>query len=142
MVKKQRGRKPIQIIESVPYSQIVFLIASGINYPEAISKARQTDSSSTVKQLDTLRKSKFLQEPKKEKLLNKTVYSVNWNKISNNFIDYVFNKFERSYNEIIRTEEESSEEIKKQLQMLFEGRDKGEVGKTRYPRYNKYYNRM
>src|SRR3972149_1380562 len=89
MRKETRGRKPISIIESTPYSNIIFLIASGTNYPEAISKARKTDSSSTVKQLETLKKAKFLYEPKKEKLLNKTIYSVNWKKIIEEFVKYL-----------------------------------------------------
>jgi hypothetical protein len=86
MRKETRGRKAIPIIESLPYSSIIFLIASGTNYPEAISKARKTNSSSTVKQLEALKNAKFLNEPKKEKLLNKTIYSVNWEKIIKEFI--------------------------------------------------------
>src|SRR4030042_5895830 len=89
MRKKTRGRKAIPIIESLPYSSIIFLIASGTNYPEAISKARKTNSSSTVKQLEALKNAKYLNEPKKEKLLNKTVYSVNWKKIIEEFVKYL-----------------------------------------------------
>jgi hypothetical protein len=89
MRKETRGRKPIPIIDSTPYSSIVFLIASETNYPEAISKARGTDSSSTVKQLETLKREQFLNEPTKEKLLNKTIYSINWERVIEEFIKYI-----------------------------------------------------
>lgn len=94
MKKQTRGRKTIPILESIPYSNIIFLISSGINYPEAISKARKTNSSSTVKQLAVLRKEGFLNEPKKEKLLNKTRYSVNFDKILEEYLSYCFDIYE------------------------------------------------
>lgn len=88
MKKQTRGRKTIPILESIPYSNIIFLISSGVDYPEAISKARKTNSSSTVKQLAVLRKTGFLNEPKKEKLLNKTRHSVNFDKILEGYLSH------------------------------------------------------
>lgn len=94
MKKQTRGRKTIPILESIPYSNIIFLISLGINYPEAISKARKTNSSSTVKQLAVLRKTGFLNEPKKEKLLNKTRYSVNFDKILEEYLSFCLDTYE------------------------------------------------
>lgn len=82
---KEKGRKPIDIIDSVPYSTILFLIASGVNYTQAISEARRIDTSATFKQIEILRKKGFLNKPTKEALLNKTIYSINWDKITDEF---------------------------------------------------------
>lgn len=79
------GRKPIKIIDSTPYSNIIFLITSGINYPKAISEVRKKDASATIKQLTNLSKKGYV-TTKKEKLLNKTIYSVNWEKIVDEFV--------------------------------------------------------
>lgn len=95
MKKETKGRKPIPIIESTPFSEIIFLISAGINYPEVISKARSRDTSSTVQQLKTLKEMKFLNEPKKEKMLNRTRYSVNWKKINQEFIDFMHSKSQK-----------------------------------------------
>jgi len=89
--EEKRGRKSLPVIDSVPFSQIIFLISSGINYPQAISKSRKTDPSATIKQITTLKKQGFLFS-KKEKLLNKTIYSLNKEKISETFIQYMNDK--------------------------------------------------
>jgi hypothetical protein len=87
MKKSKGGRKPIEVIESLPLSQIIFLISAGINYPEAISKARQTDSSATIKQLSILETKEFVSWKKSEdKLLNKTIYFVKWEKVIEEFM--------------------------------------------------------
>jgi hypothetical protein len=87
---KQAGRKPIQVIDSNPYSQIIFLVASGCNYAQEIAKQRKAQPSPTVKQLKDLQKLKFLRS-EKEKLLNKTTYVVNWEKINEEFVNYLYN---------------------------------------------------
>lgn len=113
MNKKISGRNQIKVIESTPYSQLIFLIASGKSYALEIAKARgKKDSSPTAKQLDQLKKRGFL-FPKKEKLLNKTLYSINWKKINQEFVDYVFNIFEkevRDYKEVIKKERNEQRE--------------------------------
>lgn len=80
-----KGRKEIRVIESQPFSEILFIIASGKNYALSIADSRgKEDSSSTNKQLQELEERGFLKS-NKEKLLNKTVYSINWNKINGEF---------------------------------------------------------
>jgi hypothetical protein len=89
MVKRIVGRTKINVIDSIPYSQLIFLVASGKSYALNIAEARgKTDSSPTAKQLKQLEARGFLKS-QKEKLLNKTVYSVNWKKIIEEFIKYV-----------------------------------------------------
>ena len=113
MDKKKSGRNKIRVIESIPYSQLIFLIASGKNYALEIAKARgKEDSSPTAKQLDQLKKRGFLIS-KKERLLNKTIYSINWKKINQEFVDYVFNSFEKDvkdYKEISKKERDEQRE--------------------------------
>ena len=93
MDKKKSGRNKIRVIESIPYSQLIFLIASGKNYALEIAKARgKEDSSPTAKQLDQLKKRGFLIS-KKERLLNKTLYLINWDRISQEFVSYVHDNF-------------------------------------------------
>lgn len=116
MKAKNRGRRPIEIIESVPYSQIIFLISAGINYPIAISKARGIDNSSTFKQLEELRKKGFLNTPIRESLLNKTIYSVNWKKIIGVFIDYIIDQCKYISSE--------NERLSLNLPAIFRGFDK------------------
>lgn len=83
--KAPQGRKHIVIINSAPFSQILFLIANQKNYAQIISLERKTDPSSTFKQLENLKKLGFLLEPKKVPLLYKTVYEINWEKIIEEF---------------------------------------------------------
>jgi hypothetical protein len=92
MVKSLVGRNKINVIESVPYSELIFLIASGKNYALEIAEARgKKDSSPTAKQLKQIEKRGFLKSHK-EKLLNKTIYSVNWEKIGEEFIEFLKNE--------------------------------------------------
>lgn len=88
MKNKKVGRKPIEVIDSLPYSHIVFLVANGDNYAQVISEKRGTAPSPTVKQLKFLEKEKYLKSSK-EKLLNKTIYEVNWQKIIDDFLSYI-----------------------------------------------------
>lgn len=88
MKRARLGREPIEIIESIPFSQTIFLIASGKNYAQIISQERKIAPSPAVKQLKQLEKAGFIVS-KKEKLLNKTIYSVNWSRIVKAFIELV-----------------------------------------------------
>ena len=91
MAKRIVGRTQINVIDSIPYSQLIFLVASGKSYALTIAEARgKKDSSPTAKQLKQLEARGFLKS-QKEKLLNKTIYSVNWEKATNSFIDYLTN---------------------------------------------------
>ena len=93
MVKRIVGRTKINVIDSIPYSQLIFLVASGKSYALSIAEARgKTDSSPTAKQLKQLEARGFLKS-QKEKLLNKTVYSVNWKKIIEEFNTLLSTKF-------------------------------------------------
>jgi hypothetical protein len=86
MVKKIAGRNKLNVIDSLPYSQLIFLVASGKNYALSIAEARgKKDSSPTAKQLKQLKEKGFLKS-RKEPRLNKTIYSVNWEKIIKEFI--------------------------------------------------------
>lgn len=93
MKRARLGREPIEIIESIPFSQTIFLIASGKNYAQIISQERKIAPSPAVKQLKQLEKAGFIVS-KKEKLLNKTIYSVNWSRIVKAFMDYTIKRAE------------------------------------------------
>lgn len=83
------GRKPLSVIDSIPYSEIILLVTSGKNYPLSIAEARgRKDSSPTAKQLKQLEDKGFLLSSK-EKLLNKTIYQINWKRINQDFIKEV-----------------------------------------------------
>lgn len=95
MAKKNLGRSQINVLDSVPYSEIIFLIASGKNYALAIAEARgKKDSSPTAKQLNQLIKRGFLKS-QKEKLLNKTLYSINWDKVAKEFFNHYFQTYQK-----------------------------------------------
>jgi hypothetical protein len=90
---KRLGRKPIKIINSVPYSEIIFLIASGENYPQAVAEKRKKEVSPTAKQINELKEKGFLisinEEEKKNFPQNKKYFSVSWKKIIEEFIKYI-----------------------------------------------------
>lgn len=99
MKKKLAGRKKINVIESIPYSEIIFLISSGNAYASKIAEARgKKDSSPTLKQLYDLEKRGFVIS-KKEQLLNKTNFEINWNKIIEEFSLYVLNETKKKTNQ-------------------------------------------
>jgi hypothetical protein len=90
---KRLGRKQIEVINSIPYSEIIFLIASGENYPQAVAEKRKKEISPTAKQMNELKEKGFLisinEKEKKNFPQNKKYFSVNWKKIIEEFIRYV-----------------------------------------------------
>jgi len=84
-MKKKFGRSPIKMIESPSLSQILFLIANGKNYAQKIAEIKGIKPSPVIRQLNKLKK--FLNS-KNEPLLNKTIYSIRWDKIAEEF--YLF----------------------------------------------------
>ena len=82
------GRKRVKIFESKALCRLLLLVSRGINYAQAISKETGNKPSPIVKQLKILEKTGYLNKPKKEKLLNKSIYSVNYKKILDEFIEY------------------------------------------------------
>lgn len=90
---KKRGRNKIDIIHSVPYSKIIFIVASGENYPENVSKILKKDYSTIGKQMRQLHTKEYLislkEEGGKKLQYNKTLYAVNLNKIIENIFEII-----------------------------------------------------
>jgi len=82
------GRKPVKVNENDTYSKLIFLIASGNNYNQKISEYSDKDPSLIFGQLKRLKDKKYI-IGKREKYLNKKIYSVNWQKINNEFIEHL-----------------------------------------------------
>jgi len=118
MAKRIVGRTQIEVIDSIPYSQLVFLVASGKSYALTIAEARgKKDSSPTAKQLKQLEARGFLKS-QKEKLLNKTIYSVNWNKILDEFFLFLKERKEGFIDSHNRLKTNVSPEILERLKLL------------------------
>jgi hypothetical protein len=98
---KTIGRNPIEIIDSYPYSEIIFIVASGDNYPQVVAEKRKREVSPTAKQMNELKEKGFLisinEKEKRNFPQNRKYFSVNWDKISEEFVDYIFNKYQREY---------------------------------------------
>lgn len=96
---KKRGRNKIDIIHSVPYSKIIFIVASGENYPEYVSKILKKDYSTIGKQMRQLHAKEYLislkEEGGKKLQYNKTLYAVNLNKIIENIFDILNERLKR-----------------------------------------------
>lgn len=96
---KKRGRNKIDIIHSVPYSKIIFIVASGENYPENVSKILKKDYSTIGKQMRQLHTKEYLislkEEGGKKLQYNKTLYAVNLNKIIENIFDILNERLKR-----------------------------------------------
>lgn len=88
-MEKKLGRSPIKVIESKSLSQIIFLIADGKNYAQKISELKGIEPSPAVRQLTKLYKMQFLNKPKEEPLLNKRIYSIKWEKIIKEFLEFL-----------------------------------------------------
>lgn len=91
-METQKYNKKFNVLESIPYSQIISLVANGENCAEKISTRRKIDPSATATQLRKLLKNKFLisvKESEGKKLqYNRTLYRVNFEKVLEDFIDY------------------------------------------------------
>ncbi|MBI4158890.1 hypothetical protein HY500_01375 [Candidatus Woesearchaeota archaeon] len=94
------GRKKVRIIESKALCRLLLLVSRGINYAQVISKETGNKPSPVVKQLKILEKTGYLNKPKKEKLLNKSVYSINYEKICDEFIEYYIRALVNHYGDI------------------------------------------
>lgn len=107
-MKGDIGRKPIKIIESLPYSQIIFLISFGKNYAKIIAESRNVEVFPTTQQLQKLKEKKYLislnEQEGKNFPQNKTLYLVNWKKISSEFVDYVFEMYKKEYDYLLQSE--------------------------------------
>jgi hypothetical protein len=100
MKKKTRGREKLNVLDSIPLSEIILLIVSGVNYPLGIAKERgQKDSSPTTIQLTKLSDEEGIVKVQEERILKRTIYSINWNVLNNIFIDNIFNRLSQLYNE-------------------------------------------
>lgn len=83
-------RKIISVIESQAYSEIIFLIAAEKNYAQIIAQERNTEPSPTVKQLKELVKKGYLKShQEKNNILNKRIYTINWDKIINDYFQLI-----------------------------------------------------
>jgi len=137
MVKKNLGRKQQKVIESSPYDEIIFIVASGYNYALKIAEIREKkDSSPTAKQLKQLEERGFLKSSK-EKLLNKTIYEVNWNKIAQEFAKYLLEivmkrdqqlkaYYGGDYNNYIKRQEQDLKKINEGISKRKSGREYNE----------------
>src|SRR3990167_8128228 len=88
---KRKGKQRLPITENEIYSNLIFQIVSGNNYAQKIFRATNKPTSIIVRQLDILRKEGFVSsEHKEDKTLfpmqRLTLYSINWNKILDEFI--------------------------------------------------------
>lgn len=93
------GRKKIKVYDSISYSQIIFLVSSGENYPQKIAIKRKKEVSPTAKQMSELKQKDFLisinEVEEKNFPQNKKIYSVNWSKISEEFFTYYFESYQK-----------------------------------------------
>jgi len=86
------------IEKSPELSRIIFCIAKGHNYARDIAKTLTKDSTTVVRQLQKLEKLRYISS-KKEKILNKTIYSVNWKKIMSVYSVWLGKKFKLAAHE-------------------------------------------
>jgi hypothetical protein len=70
-------------------SEIILYVMSGKNYAQEIAKDNKELPSTIVRRLQKLEKYKLLKS-EKEKLLNKTKYSINWSELSKLFAKFHF----------------------------------------------------
>ena len=121
MVKFKKGRKEIAVIESLPYSSIILLVSSGKNYADVIAEATKKDSSTIARQLRDLIDKKnnknfliSLKESEGKTLQhNKTIYSVNYEKIIEEFISHIRELLEEANKEHKELEKYQTEIEKK-----------------------------
>lgn len=92
MAKKGRfGKRQLPIIENIPYCKILYAINKDKLQPFEISKITGQDNSLIIKHLKILIKEGFIDVDKVKKT---KVYSVNFNKITKEFIDFLKKKGE------------------------------------------------
>ncbi len=89
LVHTKKMRPKIGILDSKPLLRILLLISQGDNYGQRISIGLNSDPSLVVRNLKTLEKHKFLIS-QREKLLNKKIYSVDYSRIADEYIKYVY----------------------------------------------------
>jgi len=116
MVKDNRGRKPLKIINSEAHARILFLIAQEKNYNQIISSELKTTPPATLEKIDILEKNKFITSTRLKRL-NKKIYSVSYNKIINEFINFLKQQKQIIFSEIEKThgKKEGLEWLKKNL---------------------------
>ena len=86
----KKGRKFIPVFENQLYSTLLFTIIAGNNYPKKIAESLNKDFGNVSRQLKFLEKKDFvsvkIEGNKKIFPFEKKIYSVNWNKILDEFI--------------------------------------------------------
>lgn len=116
MVEENRGRKPISILNSETYAQVIFLISRGVNYNQEISNILKTKPPTTLEKLNILEKNKFL-KTERIKQLNKKIYSINWVKIIDDFLKFLKTQKQNILSEVekVHGKEKSLEWFEQQL---------------------------
>lgn len=92
--KTRKGKQRIPVIENNIYSNLLFQIALGNNYAQKIFEATKKPTSIIVRQLDILKKegfvsSKYIEDKSVFPMQRLTLYSVNWEKIIEEFLKYI-----------------------------------------------------
>jgi hypothetical protein len=89
------GRPKIKPIESIPLSNIIFLVARGINYPHSASKKLGNNPSALTRQFKLLKKEEILKEVNEDSnRFNIKKYEINYEEIINLFIEEFFENIE------------------------------------------------
>jgi hypothetical protein len=88
-------RPKIKVLRSPQLTELLFLINSGYNYAQKIHNKTEKQPSPIVQQLKKINKEGYL-NLRKDPLLNKKIYSINWNKITQEFLDFLKLKIEEN----------------------------------------------
>lgn len=84
------------IIDNPKYLKIILLIKQNKNYNEVLSRELEIKPSSTYEHLKYLERQGFIISKPEEERFNKTIYSVNYEKIIEEFILYLRAMFEKT----------------------------------------------
>jgi len=118
---ERKGKQMLPVMSNKIYSALLFEIASGNNYAQKIYDSIKKPTSIIVRQLKILEEKDFVTSVFEEdkstfpmKRLN--IYSINWNKILQEFVRYVFDGFKeehQNYKRIKDTLKNNSQDIHK-----------------------------
>jgi len=116
----RKGKQMIPVMNNKIYSALLFEIASGNNYAQKIYDSIKKPTSIIVRQLKILEDKDFVTSVFEEdkstfpmKRLN--IYSINWDKIIQEFVSYVFKKFEKEFKDHQKIDHEGTDEPKEKV---------------------------
>ncbi len=96
-------KKKKAVSKSLRYAKILFKVEDGINYNQELSEELNIKPNALIEHLKFLEGKNFLKSERAKKY-NKKIYSINYKKVVEKFVDFIVENYQNQYKDYMKTE--------------------------------------